>query len=105
MSYLLYLGEMSPLLMFGYLRSAIAGCLAAGIQPSFLLHPLDLLDSKQAPGLSFFPAMNLQRDRKRELVLRVLEIFEKNFHLVRMAELAGAVLAGDRVPERTPAFA
>jgi hypothetical protein len=105
MSYLLYLGQTSPLLMFGYLRAAITACLAIGIQPSFLLHPLDLLDSQQAPGLSFFPAMNLPGTSKQDLVLRVLEILKDNFRVVRMADLAGAVVAGGRVSERTPAFA
>jgi hypothetical protein len=104
MSYLLYIGRISPHLMFGYLRAAIAACQALGVQPSFLLHPLDLLDLEQAPGLSFFPAMDMPGPSKRRLVMRVLEILRENFQLVPMADLAGAVLARGGIPERTPAF-
>jgi hypothetical protein len=105
MSYLLYIGRISPPLMFGYLRAAIGTCHVMGIQPSFLLHPLDLLDLSQAPGLSFFPAMDLPGPRKQDLVVGVLEMLQENFQLVPMAHFAGAVLAAGRVPERTPAYA
>ena len=59
MSYLLYLSRFSSGLMFAYLRGAIQACRLTRVQPSFLLHPLDLLGAEQAPGLSFFPAMDL----------------------------------------------
>jgi peptidoglycan-N-acetylglucosamine deacetylase len=105
MSYLLYLSRFSSGLMFAYLRGAIHACRAAGVQPSFLLHPLDLLGAEQAPGLSFFPAMDLPGPRKRELVVRALEALGEAFELVPMAHHAGAILAAGRLPERTPAFA
>lgn len=105
MSYLLYLSRISSGLMFTYLRGAIHACRATGIQPSFLLHPLDLLGAEQAPGLSFFPAMDLPGPRKRDLVVRALEVLGEAFQLVPMAHHAGAILAAGRLPERTPAFA
>ena len=105
MSYLLYVSRISPSLMFGYLRGAVKACLAMGIQPSFLLHPLDLLGPEQAPGLSFFPAMDLPGAKKRHLVVQVLQTLAEAFRLVPMAHHAGAILAAGRLPERTPAFA
>jgi hypothetical protein len=88
MSYLLYLGRISEGLMFGYLRAAIAACRTAGVQPSFLLHPLDFLGADQAPGLAFFPGMDLPGARKRELVSRALRLLSRSFRLVPMAEHA-----------------
>jgi peptidoglycan-N-acetylglucosamine deacetylase len=105
MSYLLYLSRISHSLMFAYLWTAISACRAVGVQPSFLLHPLDLLGAEQAPGLSFFPGMGLPGVMKRELVVRVLEILGDSFRLVSMEQHAGAILAAGRLPERTPAFA
>jgi peptidoglycan-N-acetylglucosamine deacetylase len=105
MSYLLYIGRISPGLMFAYLRTAISACRAVGVQPSFLLHPLDFLGSEQAPRLSFFPAMDLPGSTKRDLVVRVLEILGDAFRLVPMAQHAEAILAAGPLPERAPAFA
>jgi peptidoglycan/xylan/chitin deacetylase (PgdA/CDA1 family) len=105
MSYLLYLSQISHGLMFAYLRTAISVCRAARVQPTFLLHPLDLLDAEQAPGLSFFPAMGLPGVTKRDLVAQVLRLLAKSFRLVPMEQHAGAILAAGRVPERVPAFA
>ena len=102
MSYLLYLSRISPALMIGYLRAAISTCRAMRIEPSFLLHPLDLLGTDQAQGLSFFPAMDLAAERKRELVTRVLTILQQAFQLVPMVHHAGAVLAAGSLPERSP---
>jgi hypothetical protein len=88
MSYLLYLGGKSERLMMGYLRTALHACRVAGVQPSFLLHPLDFLDAEHAPGLSFFPGMDLPGARKRALVTRALELLGDSFQLVTLAEHA-----------------
>lgn len=105
MSYLLYLGGISHRLMFAYLRCAIGACRAMGVQPSFLLHPPDFLGAEQAPGLSFFPGMDMPGERKRELVVRTLQFLGESFRLVPMEHHAGAILAAGRLPERVPAFA
>jgi hypothetical protein len=34
------------------------------VEPSFLLHPLDFVGAGEAPGLSFFPGMNLSLEHK-----------------------------------------
>ena len=36
-------------------------CRAAGVEPSFLLHPLDFLTAESCPALRFFPAMDAAR--------------------------------------------
>ena len=105
MSYLLYLGGISQGLMVSYLRCAIRACHVTRVQPSFLLHPLDFLGAEEAPGLSFFPGMDMPGDRKRELVVRALRILGESFQLVPMEHHAGAILAAGRLPERAPAFA
>ncbi len=60
LSYLLYLSRFSESLMERYLDLALAACRAAGFGPSFLLHPLDFLGSEDAPGLAFFPGMDIR---------------------------------------------
>ena len=60
MSYLIYLSRFSRPLMRSYLRArALALCRRAGVEPSFLLHPLDVLGPEQAPQLAFFPGMDV----------------------------------------------
>ncbi len=76
-----------------------------GVQPSFLLHPLDFLGAEQAPGLSFFPGMDLSGERKRDLVVRALAVLAESFRLVPMEYHADAIIAAGRLPERVPAFA
>lgn len=105
MSYLLYLASISERLMHAYLRAAIAMCQATGVQPSFLLHPLDLLGADQAPGLSFFPGMGLPGTVKRDLVARVLDILAASFRLVPMGQHARTILAAGPLPEHAPAGA
>jgi peptidoglycan/xylan/chitin deacetylase (PgdA/CDA1 family) len=94
LSYLLYLARFSEGLMAGYLRLALAACRAAGIGPSFLLHPLDFLGPEEAPGLAFFPGMDINRSRKLRLAGRVLDILAERFELLPLGELAGGLEAG-----------
>ena len=54
-SYLLYLARYSEAAMAAYLRTAVTLCRVTGLEPSFLLHPLDLLGGDEAPALAFFP--------------------------------------------------
>ena len=67
-SYLMYLGQFSAKLAVEYFRTALALCRAAGIEPSLLLHPLDLLGLEDAPELAFFPAMHMPAQKKLALV-------------------------------------
>jgi hypothetical protein len=104
MSYLHYLSGFSPALMRAYLRTALGLCRTFGIQPNFLLHPLDLLGADDAPDLAFFPAMNLRTARKRRLLSEVLEILGAEFEIVTMSVHASRV-SGGALALRTPAVA
>jgi len=103
LSYLLYLSRFSERLMLAYLRSALAVCRLTGTEPSFLLHPLDLLGGDQVKELAFFPGMDLTGKRKIELFLQVLRILGEHFRLVNMSRHAEAILArgGLRLREAT----
>jgi hypothetical protein len=41
--------------MVAYLGAALLACRLAGIEPSFLLHPLDLIDAKQGAKTGVLP--------------------------------------------------
>jgi len=93
LSYLLYLSRFSEAAMVAYLRTAILACRATGTEPSFLLHPLDLLGGDQAPALKFFPGMDLSGARKARVFARVIGILGEHFQLVPMSTHARAILA------------
>jgi hypothetical protein len=97
LSYLLYLSRFSTLLMFFYLRVAMSLCRITQITPSFLLHPLDLLTNEQVPELSFFPGMDLSKQKKIELFHKVMRILSKHYTLVNMSTHADACLRNDNL--------
>jgi len=105
LSYLLFLSRYSEGLMMAYLRTAIALCRATGVEPSFLLHPLDLLGGDQVPQLAFFPGMDLPHRRKAALFERVLGVLGEHFTLVPMGEHAAAIEARRNLPARVPVLA
>ena len=105
LSYLLYLSRFSELMMVAYLRTALAACRATGTEPSFLLHPLDLLGGDHLPQLAFFPGMDIASSRKIELFLKVLRILGEHFRLVNMSSHARALLARSGLASRTPVLA
>jgi peptidoglycan-N-acetylglucosamine deacetylase len=93
LSYLLYLSRFSTALAIGYLRSALALCTLSGVEPSILLHPLDLLGCDQAPALRFFPGMELSGRQKQEFFLRALGIIAERYQVVPMSVHAHAILS------------
>ncbi len=103
LSYLLYLSRYSEALMVAYLRTALTACRVTGTEPSFLLHPLDLLGGDQVHELAFFPGMDLSGRRKIEIFLKVLRILGEHFRLVDMSTHARAILARGGLSERAPA--
>ena len=70
-------------------RSGI--CRLTGTEPSFLLHPLDLLGGDQRPALRFFPGMDLTSARKKEMFARVIRVLRRQFRLVNMSTHARAI--------------
>jgi hypothetical protein len=97
MSYLIYLSRFSRGLMRTYLRTALELCLRTGVNPSFLLHPLDILDSEDAPELAFFPGMDLPAVHKRAVVREVLDTLAAHFTLVTMSLHAAQALTHERL--------
>ena len=102
MSYLIYLSRFSRRLMLGYLRSALAMCRMTGVNPSFLLHPLDVLGREHAPELAFFPGMDLRAEYKRRVVREVIGMLAEQFMLVPMSTHAATALAHSRLAVLEP---
>lgn len=90
MSYLLYLAGFSPALSRAYLRTAVAMCRAGGVEPSFLLHPLDFISADEAPSLKFFPGMQLTARFKQQQVSETLAYLSRYFSIVTMKDHAEA---------------
>ena len=88
LSYLLYLGGFAESLMTGYLRTVLAACRRTRVRPSFLLHPLDFLGPEDAPGLAFFPGMNIKKSRKLLLAGTALDILSDNWELMPLGDFA-----------------
>ena len=93
MSYLIYLSRFSRGLMRTYLGAALELCLRTGVNPSFLLHPLDILGPEHAPELAFFPGMDLPAAHKRAVVREVIATLAAHFTLVPMSSHAAQALA------------
>ena len=63
-SYILYLHGIAPCGRPGVTSERpFKACEFRRIGPSLLLHPLDLLDHAEAPGVEFFPGMALSASR------------------------------------------
>lgn len=100
LSYLVYLSRVSEGLAMAYLRTALAMCRATGTEPSFLLHPLDLVGGDLAPQLRFFPGMDVPSERKTRFFQRVLRALAADFELVPMGEHARRIGARQTLPQR-----
>lgn len=92
-SYLAYLARFSKPLMVTYLEVALTMCRLTGTEPSFLLHPLDMIGGDKAPELTFFPGMELSSSEKTALLLGVLNRIKRHFDLVPMGVHADAISA------------
>ncbi len=88
LSYLVYLAGYSRTAFRAHLRLALALCRLRGVQPSFLLHPLDFLGGDRVKELSFFPGMAMPTERKLELFDEAIGILGSAFRLVTMEEHA-----------------
>jgi hypothetical protein len=98
LSYLIYLSRISDKLMTIYLQLALALCRLTATQPSFLLHPLDLIGGDQLNELAFFPGMDLSTETKVGLFKKVIHILSRHFQLVAMGTFASKVLEKSELP-------
>jgi len=99
-SYLHYLAKISVGVMNAYLQTAITFCKLTKTEPSFLLHPLDLIGGDLIPELNFFPGMDLSSGYKQELFEIVMERMTSNFNLVNMNEHANLILNKNNLPRK-----
>jgi hypothetical protein len=92
-SYLLYLSRFSPGLARLYWAAALDLCRLLGVEPSLLLHPLDLLGADDVSTLSFFPGMDMPSATKLERLGGYLDALCRRFDVVPMGEHAAAIQA------------
>jgi hypothetical protein len=102
-SYLVYLAKFSEPLMHAYLRTAVTACRMTGTEPSFLLHPLDVIGGDQVPELKFFPGMDVPSARKTALLEKVLRVLGRSFDLVPMGVHARRIKERAQLPIRKAA--
>lgn len=100
-SYLIYLHQASPAAARAYFRACLALCVARGVGPSLLLHPLDLIDKSMAAQAAFFPGMGLPASEKRTVIDWALAEMTSRFAVVSAGQHATA-LAGTRLGLRRP---
>lgn len=84
LSYLLYLSRFSFTIMKIYLSMALTLCRVTQTEPSYLLHPLDIIGGDKLPALSFFPGMDLPTEKKVKVFTYVLDSLNRNFQLLTM---------------------
>jgi hypothetical protein len=99
-SYLQQLNQASPKLARGYFRAALRLCLLRGVGPSLLLHPTDVLDATEAPGMEFFPGMAVPSARKTDLLGWVLGELRRHFDLVGTGEHVARARTDGLIRER-----
>ncbi|HOU53170.1 MAG TPA: polysaccharide deacetylase family protein [Myxococcota bacterium] len=104
LTYVLYLSTFSTAAARLYFQAALQACRASRVEPSLLLHPLDFLGGDEAPGLAFFPGMNLPGEEKRRRTRQYLEDFRKAFDVLPMGAYVHALETRRDVPVRDPDF-
>lgn len=93
LSYLLYLATFSETAAAAYFKTALALCRASGVQPSYLLHPLDFMGCDDCPELGFFPAMNRPGSWKMKQSRRLLKMLTERCRATSMEGHAQSILA------------
>ncbi len=95
-TYLHFLAGFSPWLAHSYFWMALKLCQWTGIEPSFLLHPLDFLGCDDDKDLSFFPGMNQPAAKKIKLMKFCLSMLQQKFDIMPMGEYVSCI----HVPNR-----
>ena len=104
-SYLMCVGALSQIVALGYLNTALRLCRLTGVAPSFLLHPTDFLTRDDKQNLSFFPGMNLAREKKMELLSEVIRTLTAKFTVVTLERYAEEIGETSDLPVIEPHFA
>jgi peptidoglycan-N-acetylglucosamine deacetylase len=91
-SYLLFLRQFSRTAAWSYWRLAMRLCRLTGVEPSLLLHPLDILGGDEEPDLSFFPAMGIPGQKKRLFVRELLKDFSRQYRVLPLGRYAEVLL-------------
>jgi len=102
-SYLLMLSVYSEAAARAYLRVALRTCRAARVEPSILLHPLDVLSGDEVPDLRFFPGMQIPTAVKLQRVGSYLDLLARDYTVVTVGEHVERATARG-LPERGPDF-
>ena len=102
LSYVLYLAGPSPEAAYRYFAGALRLCSLRGVEPSILMHPLDFLGVDDVDSLQFFPGMGLTGERKRQTIVRCLELFARRFRVVPLREHAAEIERSTSLPTRSP---
>jgi hypothetical protein len=103
-SYLLALSVHSEALARRYFAGALRACRLAGVEPSILMHPLDVLSGDEVPNLRFFPGMEIPTAVKLRRVASYLDLLTRAFRVVPVGDHA-RVAATRALPSRPPRFA
>jgi len=103
-SYILYIATLVPWLALPYFRAALLACRALRIAPSLLLHPLDFLDGTDVETLAFFPAMQMPKARKLDILTRALALYRNLFDVVPVGEHAASVARASDTRRIAPVF-
>ncbi len=98
-TYLLFLSRHQRL-MYNYLKASLFLCKKLGTGLSYLLHPTDLLDKEQAPELSFFPGMDINKNKKREIFSKVIGMLSKKFDLLPMGSYLQTICNDGKIPAK-----
>lgn len=100
-SYLVQLHQISPRLARVYFTAALSLCRRRGVQPSFLLHPTDVLGAGEAPGMDFFPGMAVPGTEKVRLLGWVLRTLRAHFEVIGTGEHAARLVAAGLSRQRS----
>jgi peptidoglycan/xylan/chitin deacetylase (PgdA/CDA1 family) len=87
LSYLIYLSNVSMVLMKLYLNIALLLCRMTQTPISFLLHPLDIIGGDKINQLAFFPGMNISSERKVVVFKEVFKTIKKSYRLEFMSSM------------------
>ncbi len=102
-SYLLMLATYSVRASMAYFRAALAVCRRLAVEPSILMHPLDVLSGDEVPELRFFPGMSLPVSTKLACVERYLDVLSRDFRVLPVGDHAALAATRD-LPIKTPRF-